>query len=287
MSKAFVLMIYNLLRYKCSVHDSQNQNIYRSRCYLDIGTEIPSGLATMVELFGYARPDQNHFNETYIHRWDHQNHGDNEFGIPAGQRLNSHVLDGFISQLTRAGVPHRRVDRYCAPRNLWDSLLVVQRINGYDTYTTFSSMNYVLPKDVFYAIGICGVSSLTAGRAVEYYPPRLASMDDQNTNIRIKGLEPIQATDEERAAMPALGANEHAPNDQLRLNGALDHMHITGTQRVQTGVDPNNNNAPIYAERSWIYGRGGAQAALTIDCVARGVTNEEVYGFYRAILRHG
>lgn len=287
MAKAFVLMIYNMLRYKCSVHDSQNQNIYRSRCYLDIGTEIPSGLATMVELFGYARPDQNHYNETFLHRWDHQNHGDNEFGIPVANRLNSHILDGFISQLVAAGVPTRRVDRYCAPRNLWDSLLVVERTGGHDVYTTFANVNYVLPKDVFYAIGICNASTLVPARPVQFYPPRIAVVNDQNANIRVKGLEPNEATNAERAAMPALGANAHATDAQLRINGRFPNMHLTGTERYQTGIDAANGNAPVYAERMWIYGRGGAQQALVIDCVARGVTNEEVYGFFRSLLRHG
>lgn len=286
MAKAFVLMIYNHLRYKCSVHDSQNQGIYRSRCYLDSQYELPSGLATLVELFGFARPDQNHFNETYLHRWDHEHHGDNEFGINTG-RLNSHILDGFVAQLINAGVPTRRVDKYCAPRNLWDSLYIVERTGGCDVYTTYANVNYILPKDIFYAVGLCGPSALTPLTPIQFYPPRLSEYTGTASVNNIKGTEPVAATAAEQAAMPTLGTPEHATDAQLRVNGTIRNMHLTGTERVQTGTDVNNNNAPVYTERAYIYGRGGAQAAMTIDCVARGVTPEEMYGFYRALLRHG
>lgn len=286
LAKAFVLMIYNHLRYKCSVHDSQNQGIYRNRCYLDSYYELPSGIATLVELFGFARPDQNHFNETYLHRWDHEHHGENEFGLNTA-RLNSHLLDGFMAQLINAGVPVRRVDKYCAPRNLWDSLLVIDRTGGHDVFTTYTNTNYVLPKDVFYAIGLCGASSLIANRSIQFYPPRLSIHAVQRTTAAIKQSAPDEATDAENNAMDVINVNAHADDAALRVCGTLINMHITGTQRVQTGVNINNNNAPVYEERIFLYGRGGAQQAMTIDCVARGVTNEEVLGFYRALFRHG
>lgn len=287
LASATCLMIYNLLRYKCSVHDSQNQNIYRTRCHFDMGTEMPHGVAFLVELFGFADPSDAHFNPTFIHRWDHQEHADNRFGLTVAHALNTHILVGFLNRLSSAGVPFRRIDKYCAPRNLWDSLHIVEVDLGFDVFTTYPIANYVLPRDVFLAIGIASASSLVANRAIMFYPPRICRFDGQNANIRIKASEPVDATDAERAAMPALGATDHATDAQLRVNNSLVDMHLTGTQRRLTGIDAANGNAPIYAESVWIYGRGGAQACMRIDCVARGVTPEEVYGYFRALLRHG
>jgi hypothetical protein len=287
LASATCLMIYNLLRYKCSIHDSQNQQIYRTRCHLDMGTELPNGVANLVELFGFADPSDAIGNPTFLHRWDNQENADYRFGLTQPHALNTHILVGFLNRLSLAGVPFRRVDKYCAPRNLWDSLYIVDTGIGYDVFTTYPIANYILPRDVFLSIGIVGISNLTANRSIMFYPPRISRFDEQNTNTRIKASEPADATAEERAAMPALGNNVHATDAQLRVNGSLRNMHITGTQRRQTGVDADNENAPIYAESAWIYGRGGAQTCLRIDCVARGVTQDEIFGYFRASLRNG
>lgn len=289
LASAMCLMIYNLLRYKCSVHDSQNQAIYRARCHFDIGTELPSGCAFLVEQFGFATPVDVTDNPNFIHRWDNANNGDRQFGLDNAHALNNHIFTGFCSQLSRVGVPFRRIDRYCAPRNLWDSLYIEGDENiGYTAFTTYPTVNYLLPRDVFVAIGICQTSSLTANRPVMFYPPRLCPYDRATAVNNIKARLPdddTQATAAERLAMPALAnADAHATDAQLRVNHHLTHMHLTGTQRRRTG---GTDDAPEYTERVWIYGRGGAQMAMRINCVARGVSEDEVDGFFRALFRHG
>jgi hypothetical protein len=252
-----------------------------------MGTDMPTGIAFLVEQFGFANPSDTHFNPSFIHRWDNENNSDNRFGLAVGHALNTHILVGFLNRLSTAGVPFRRIDKYCAPRNLWDSLFIEQISLGHDVYTTYPVANYVLPRDVFLALGLTTTSSLVANRPIMFYPPRISEFVNTNATNRIKMSEPTDATDDERAAMPALAVDKHASDSELRVNNSLINMHLTGTQRNQTGVDTQNDNAPTYAESVHIYGRGGAQACMRINCVARGVSEEEISGYFRALLRHG
>jgi hypothetical protein len=260
-----------MLRYKCSIHDAQNQAIYRTRCYFDMGTELPSGAAFIVELFGFASPTDIHFNPNFLHRWDNANNGDGQFGLANNHRLDNHIFTGFMTQLSLAGVPFRRIDKYCAPRNSWDSLYIRgTNITGWTAFTTLPTVNYLLPRDVFLAIGICEPSSLRATRPVMFYPPRLCRYDRNTTTNNVKAYLPAEndhATTAERDDFtPLAAAADHAPNDEMRVNGHILNMHLTGTERRRDG---GTDAAPTYQESIYIYGRGGAQMAMTISCVAR------------------
>lgn len=290
LASAMCLMVYNILRFKCSVHDSQNQSIYRSRCHLDIGLELPLGAAFIIEQFGFAKVTEYFDSPTFLHRWDHENSANNAFGLANNHALNNHLLIGFMQQLTRAGVNFRRVDKYCLPRTLWDSFYISGSDNsGYVVYTTYPIENYVLPRDVFIALNICGTSSLIAFQPVEFYPPRLCAFSRAVTTNNVKSVSPTtpsEATAAETQAMPSLTvAGNHAESDQLRINNALRNMHLTGTERVSgpPGADGN----PTFTERIYIYGRGGASRAMLINCVARGVSPMEIDGYAIALFRHG
>jgi len=285
LASAFVLMIYNLLRHKCSMHDSQNQQIYRTRCHFDMTTELPSGVAYLVEHFGYAEAANTHFNPTYLHRWDHENSADNGFGLDAASRLNNHILKGFLDQLSIAGVPFRRVDKYCRPRTLWDSLHITQRDEGFEVCTTYPIENYNLPADIFLALGLCGISSLGENRSICFYPPRLTAYTRQPVINTIAENNPDGATAEEERAMPPTGIQNDIPDHMLRVNGSIRDMHINGVHRVFTGFDANGQN--LYTRSVYLYGRGGAASTLLISTVARGVTEQEAEAFYERLLRYG
>jgi len=286
LASAMVLQIYNMLRYQCGVYDSQNQIIYRTRCHYDMGATLPSGASYLVEQFGFSQPSELHFNPKFIHRWDHQYPA--TFGLTPEHALNNQILTGFNERLASTNVPFRRIDKYVLPRNSWDSLYIRQNSNGHDVFTTFPSVNYDLPRDVFLSIGICQDSTLVASRPIQYYPPRLGILSNSKVSQLVKTIDPAPhlASDNERLAMPALGV-PHVPDDtHMRINGHLTNMHMTGANRRQTGIDPAAN-VPTFELDIYIYGRGGATCSLIINSVARGVTYEEVAGYYRALLRTG
>jgi hypothetical protein len=284
LASATCLMIYNLLRYKCGVYDSQNQQLYRTRCHLDMGMELPKGVAFIVEHFGYAQASQAYGNPTFIHRWDGANNVNQQFGLQAAHSVNTHLLNGFLAQLFRVGVPFRRIDKYCMPRNLWDSLYIRVVEGGYDVFTTYPIENYDLPRDVFLAIGICDFSTLDANAPVQFYPPRMDLVDSDAITTLLKADLPVNASNLEQRAMPALTAGKDANDTELRVCGPVPNVHLTGVMR-DSGLTDLTNKTVTYKYTANVYGRGGARQAMRIDCVARGVTPEEVNGFFRALLR--
>ena len=217
--------------------------------------EFPSGICYIIEQFGYCQAKSTPGNPTYQHVWDGED-------LPEMKMVfHWSSLEGMLK---REGVTFRHIDNSDGgmERSLWDSLFVEKsNNNGYDVYTTFSSDNYILPRDVFLAIMLCGESSLANRRPIEYYAPRMS-----------KYTRP-QVTS-------CLEQHSEVTDEYELLNGTLSNMNMAGNQRIRE----NDKEEELAC---WIYGRGGAQQSMKINSVGRWMSEYDMIKFAKALLLKG
>jgi len=281
LATATVMLLYSHLRVITGKFDITNVH-YRSRCTLDAHTEIPSGLIEIIHCFGVALVQEVWNNPMIIHAWDHADAG--TFGIPPANVLNHQMLTGFLTILKKCGVPFARLKKDQMYRSCWNSLLVTSSDNheSFDVMTTIpNNDNFSFPRDVFLAIGICGVTSIPCGTTnpIGFYGPRGESTKEQVLANNIYNAAP----DPDSTSQPKKRARTAKYDSTIDLKNTetclpFPHMHISGIHLHD--ADPNN-------ARAFVYGRGDHDSVMLINSVARGVTKYEVSEFYRLLFRHG
>lgn len=281
LATATVMLLYSHLRVITGKFDVTNV-YYRTRCTLDSHTEIPSGLIDIIHCFGVALVQEVWNNPMIIHSWDHADAG--TFGIPTANALDHQKLTGFLSILKKCGVPLSRLKKDQMYRSCWDSLLVSSSDNheSFDVMTTLpNNDNYSFPRDIFLAIGICGITTIPCGsnNPIGFYGPRGESIKDSAILNAILGVEPdpdSTSQPKKRARTSKYDTSVDKKNTEACL--PFGYMH-------PSGIHLSNGDATRL--RSLVYGRGDHDSVMLINSVARGVTKYEVSEFYRLLFRHG
>lgn len=214
---------------------------------------LPAGLCFLIEQFGYCETKSTAGSPEYVHCWDGEELTDTD---------NLHLSSLLKGSLRREGVPFCEINlKNAQHRSLWDSLHVKKVGWNFDVHTTFHSTNYVLPRDIFLSILLCGESSLERHRPVEFYAPRLA-----------KYTRSVVVDDLGKHPPGCEGADDH-----VLLNGDLINMSVDGTQKQDKDSDAV----------CWIYGRGGAETAMKISSVGRQISEYECSNFMRTLMMKG
>ena len=220
--------------------------------------ELPCGICFLIEQFGFAQTKEIYGNPAYLHCWD---------GQPFETRQNSWHLETLLGKIRRKGVPFRQIKTDSTTRSLWDSLLVKDATGHglmYNVYSTFPSQNYELPRDAFLAILLCGESSLEENQSVSFYACRMTRYDRQSV---------VQHVRSNRTDLDGTSVEK-----EVYVNGNLSGFHPTGVQQHQDSTQ---------SESIWILGRGGIEQVLTLNCVARDVSDLVLRRFCQSLLRVG
>jgi hypothetical protein len=239
-----------------------------------------------VEQFGLTKPTDAYGNIRFLHHWD--NAEPNDFGLPAGKRLNATHLQMIMTSLKDIGCPTRRMEPFHESRTPWDSLFVTNTEDGYgyNVATTYPENNYTLFKDAFIQIGINGVTSLASDtKPVEFYAPRAAWRNTNAMRDDCKRTLPPGPDATEAAQFNAAAAAADLNFDEVLPMGHLSNIHPTGLHLTRGPAAADGTHPINY--RALIYGRGFAGDVFRINSIVRGVTHSEVDTFFNILIRKG
>jgi hypothetical protein len=249
---------------------------------------LPKGVIYLIHQFGLAILDEVWDNPRVIHTWDEDDK--DTYGIAnIEKKFDNSQLDSFLSALQGCNVPFDKLSPLVPAHTAWDSLIIYPAnpsvsgttITDFDVFTSLPLKNYDLPRDVFLAIGMMGVTIIDVDnkQPIQFYGPRISFIKSDN----------ITKLANSKQNKDHAGTTTRTRRKSIEAATAVNPKKVTPctpfAYMTPNGVDVPNADAD--EARVWIYGRGTADDCALIKSVARGVNINEVFEYYRNLFRNG
>jgi len=286
LAAAFVHMLYAHLRNCHSLVAPGMSNRYKTRPILDLRTELPSGLMTLVMQFGVSAPKNVAGNCRYLHHWDHLN--SSSFGLTKNAAMNHDLFNQICTNLRRLSVPFSKIQRDLQYRTSWDTLVIEKTEYSSRIYSTLPIENYSLPRDSFLAI-LFNLQTSKLKASCHNPAPRIAVKKGAKTNeitaLTVNSEYDASLVDSTSASSkkrkiselsdPAdvlladclpIGPDQHVSRDGTVFDDTTDSKGSNPRQYVMTGIDGD-----------FVY----------INSVDRNLSDQSFAAFCRAVFRKG